>query len=133
MQYRTIEQMCSDAHSITLMPGGPKWCELFLKLYRTPYSTELTVTKTDIVTVCLKPVTVATHLVVLTVLEYSCVVIFARKMAHRNQQLQRATILKTLSCQLMYYAKFLLQLVYTKNGYMCVRYNIQYYAPGIAK
>ena len=35
------------------MSGGPKWCELFLILYRTPYSTTLTVNKTDVVTVCL--------------------------------------------------------------------------------
>jgi len=25
------------------MPGGPKWCELFLILYRTPFSIELKV------------------------------------------------------------------------------------------
>jgi len=35
------------------MPGGPKRCELFLILYRTPYSTELKAYKTDVVTVCL--------------------------------------------------------------------------------
>ena len=35
------------------MPFGPKWCELFLILYRTPYSTKLKVNKTDAVTVCL--------------------------------------------------------------------------------
>ena len=35
------------------MPDGPKWCELFLILYRTPYSTKLKVNKTDAVTVCL--------------------------------------------------------------------------------
>ena len=35
------------------MPCGPKWCELFLILYRTPYSTKLKVNKTDAVTVCL--------------------------------------------------------------------------------
>jgi len=35
------------------MSGGPKWCELFLILYRTPYSTNLKVNKTDLVTVCL--------------------------------------------------------------------------------
>ena len=43
------------------MPGGPKWCELFLILYRTPYSTELKVNKTDAETVCLfrQPTTAA--------------------------------------------------------------------------
>ena len=35
------------------MPGGPKWCEQFLILYRTPYSTKLKVDKTDVVSVCL--------------------------------------------------------------------------------
>ena len=35
------------------MLGGPKWCELFLIIYRTPYSTKLKVNKTDAVTVCL--------------------------------------------------------------------------------
>ena len=56
------------------MPGGPQWCELFLTLYRTPFSTEFKVNKTDAVTVCLFriftieqiiliPVTVAKHLV----------------------------------------------------------------------
>ena len=35
------------------MPDGPKWCEIFLILYRTPFSTELKVNKTDAVTVCL--------------------------------------------------------------------------------
>ena len=71
------------------MPGGPKWCELFLILYRTPYSTKLKVNKTDVFIVCLfriftfgqiipNPVTVATHLVVLTVLEYSRIVAFAK-------------------------------------------------------
>ena len=80
------------------MQGGPKWCELFLILYRTPYSTKLKVNKTDIVTVrlfriftfeqiILNPVTVAKHLVVLTVLEYSCD--FRKETTHRNQQLQR--------------------------------------------
>jgi len=70
------------------MPGGPKWCELFLILYRTPFSTELKVNKTVAVTVCLfriftieqiilNPVTVAKHLVVLTVLADSCVAISA--------------------------------------------------------
>ena len=70
------------------MPGGPKWCELFLILYSTPYSTELKVNKTVAVTVCLfriftieqiilNPVTVAKHLVVLTVLADSCVAISA--------------------------------------------------------
>ena len=78
------------------MPGGPKWCELFLILYRTPFSTELKVNKADAVTVCLfriftieqiilNPVTVAKHLVVLTVLEDSYVVIFAKTTAPRNQ------------------------------------------------
>ena len=87
------------------MPGGPKWCELFLILYRTPFSTALKVNTTDAVTVCLlrifaikqiilNPVTVAKHLVVVTVLEDSCVVIFASTTAHRNQILQRATMLE---------------------------------------
>ena len=86
------------------MSGGPKWCELFLILYRTPFSTELKVNKTDAVTVCLfriftieqiilNPVTVAKHLVVLTVLEDACVVIFAKTTANRNQILQRASVL----------------------------------------
>jgi len=35
---------------VTITPGGPKWCELFLILYRTPYSTKLKVNKTDAVT-----------------------------------------------------------------------------------
>ena len=71
------------------MSGGPRWCELFLILYRTPFSTELKVNKTDAVTVCLfrifieqiilNTVNVAKHLVVLTVLEDLCVVIFAKK------------------------------------------------------
>jgi len=69
------------------MSGGPRWCELFLILYRTPFSTELKVNKTDAVTVCLFRIfieqiilnTVAKHLVVLTVLEDLCVVIFCQK------------------------------------------------------
>ena len=72
------------------MPGGPKWCELFLILYCTPLFTELKVNKTDVVTVylfriltieqiILNPVTVAKHLVILTVQDDSCVVIFAKK------------------------------------------------------
>ena len=87
------------------MPGGPKWCELFLILYRTPFSTALKVNTTDAVTVCLlrifaikqiilNPVTVAKHLVVVTVLEDSYVDIFASTTAHRNQILQRATMLE---------------------------------------
>ena len=94
------------------MPGDPKWCELFLIIYRTPFSTELKVNKADAVTVCLfkiftfeeiilNPVTVAKHLVVLTVLGYSCVVIFAKTTAHRNQMLHSSP----LSCQLTFYAK----------------------------
>ena len=90
---------------VTIIPGGPKWCELFLILYQTPFSTELKVNKTDAETVCLfriltieqiilNPVTVAKHLVVLTVLEDSCVVIFAKTTAHRNRILQRATMLE---------------------------------------
>ena len=54
------------------MPGGPKWCELFLILYCTPFSTELKVNTTYAVTICLfgiftseqiilNPVTVAKH------------------------------------------------------------------------
>ena len=72
------------------MPGGPKWCELLVKVYSTPFSTEIKVNKTDAVTVCLyriftfeqiilNPVTVANYLVVLTVLEDSCVVIFVHR------------------------------------------------------
>ena len=81
------------------MPGGPKWCELFLILYRTPTLQTLTVNKTYIVTICLfriftfeqiilNPVIVSKHLVVLTVLKYSFIV--KKDPAHRNQQLQRA-------------------------------------------
>jgi len=54
------------------MLGAPKSYERFLILYRTPFSTELKVNKTDAVTVCLfriftieqiilNPVTVAKH------------------------------------------------------------------------
>jgi len=82
---------------VTIIPGGPKWCELFLILYQTPFSTELKVNKIDAVPVCLfriftieqiilNPVTVAKHLVILTVLEESCVVILAKKTTgHRNK------------------------------------------------
>jgi len=35
------------------MPGGLKWCELFVILYRAPFSTESKVNKTDAITVCL--------------------------------------------------------------------------------
>ena len=83
----------------------PKWCEIFLILYRTPYSTKLKVNITDVVTVCLirsftfeqinlNPVTVATHLVVLTVLEYSCVVIFAEKSGSSQPTTAAVAILK---------------------------------------
>ena len=66
------------------MPGGPKVCELFLILYRTPFSTELKVNKTDVLffrifsfeQIILNRVTVAT-----------------RQTAHRNQQLQRPATL----------------------------------------
>ena len=68
--------------------------ELFPILYRTYFSTELKFNTTDAVTVCLfriftieqilNTVTVAKHLVVLTVLEDSCVVIFAKTTAHRS-------------------------------------------------
>ena len=62
------------------MPGGPRWCAFFLILYRTPFCIELNITKPNVVRVCLllestieqnilKFVTVAKHLVVLTVLE----------------------------------------------------------------
>ena len=58
-------------------------------------ATELKVNKTDVVTVCLfriftfeqiilNPATVAKPLVVLTVIVYSCVVIFAKTTAHRG-------------------------------------------------
>ena len=103
------------------MPVCPKWRELFPILYRTPFPTELNVNITVAVTVCrfriftieqiiLNPVTVAKRLVVLTVLEDSCVVVFAKTTAHRNQILQRATMLVfqysgPLRCQLTYYAK----------------------------
>ena len=87
------------------MPGDPKWCELFLIIYRTPYSTELKVNKTDAVTVCLfrifslrqiiiNPLTVAKHLIVLTVLEYSCVVIFAKKPGSSHPTTAAGAILK---------------------------------------
>ena len=83
------------------MTGGPKWCELFHILYCTPYSTKLKVNYTDVVTICLftifafehiilNPVTVAKHLVLLTGLECSWVVIIAKKPVHLNQQLQQA-------------------------------------------
>ena len=66
---------------VTIIPGGPQWCELFLILYRTPYSTKLKVNRTDAVTVCLfriltieqvllNPGNIAKHLIVSTVLEY---------------------------------------------------------------
>ena len=66
---------------VTIIPGGPQWCELFLILYRTPYSTKLKVNRTDAVTVCLfriltieqvllDPRNIAKHLIVSTVLEY---------------------------------------------------------------
>ena len=91
---------------VTIMSGGPKWYELFLILYRTPFSSELKVNKTDAVTVflfrifsfewiILKPVNVAKHLVILTVLKDSCVVIFAKTTAHRNQILQQMNQLPT--------------------------------------
>ena len=109
------------------MPDGPKWCEVFLILYRTPYSTKLKVNKTDAVTVCpfriftfeqitLNPVTVAKHLVVLTVLGYSCVVIFTKNdPTHHNNNCSGQyteivtghyfSIVGLLGCQLTYYAK----------------------------
>ena len=111
---------------VTILPGGPKWCELCLILYRTPFSTEIKVNKTDAVTVCLlriftveqiilNPVTVAKHLVVLTVLEDSFVVSFVKTTAHRNQQLERALYSNSdlplfqhsgpLSCPPTYYVK----------------------------
>ena len=46
-------RLMSTDWEVTIMPGGPKWCELFLALYRTPFSTELKGNKTDAVTVCL--------------------------------------------------------------------------------
>ena len=87
------------------MPVCPKWCKPFLILYCTPFSTELKVNTTEAVTVCLfriftfeqiilNRVTVAKHLVVLTVLDDSCVVILAKTLTHRNQILQRATMLE---------------------------------------
>jgi len=95
------------------MPGSPKCCELFLILYYTPYSTKLKVNKTDAVTVCLfriftfkqitlNPVAVAKHLVVLAVLEYLCVVIFAKD---GSLQPTTATGAILTQCQLTYYAK----------------------------
>ena len=77
------------------MPDGPKWGELFLILYRT-----LFLNKTDAVIVCLiriltieqiilNPVPIAKHLV-----DSSRMVIFAKTTAHRNQLLQRATMLE---------------------------------------
>ena len=77
---------------VTIISGDPKWCELFLILYRTHYSTKLKVKEKDGVTFCLFrifTVTAAKHLVILKVLEYSCVVIFAKQTAQRKQQLQR--------------------------------------------
>ena len=74
------------------MPGGPMWCELFLILYCTPLFTELKVNKTDaclfniftIDQIIQNTVTVAKHLVIFTVLEDSCVEIFAKTTAHRS-------------------------------------------------
>jgi len=77
------------------MSGGPKWCELFLTSYRTSYSTKLKVNTPDAITaflriftfeqIILNHITVAKHLVVLTVLDYSCVVIFAKKIPGSSQ------------------------------------------------
>ena len=97
------------------MSGDPKWCVLFLILYRTSYSTQLKVNKTDDVTVCLfriftfeqiilNPITVAKHLVFLSVLEYSCVVIFAKKLPIATNSSGRYT--KIVTC------------------HICTRYNI---------
>jgi len=92
------------------MLGGLKWCELFLILYRTPYSTKLKVNKTDVVTVCLfriftfEQITVAKHLVVLKVLKSSDRSLFQHS--------------GLLSCQLTS-----AQFVYTKKEQICVRYT----------
>ena len=68
---RSTECLRAD-WEVTIMPGGPKWCELFLILYCTPYSTN----NTDVITVCLfriftfeqiilNPVTIAKQLVII--------------------------------------------------------------------
>jgi len=63
------------------MPGGPKLCELFLILYRTPFSTELKVNKTVAVTPCRFRIFTIEQIILnpVTVLRYSCVVIFAQR------------------------------------------------------
>ena len=85
------------------MPGGPKWCELFLILYRRPYSTKLKVNETDAVTVWLFSIftseqiilnPVAKHLVLLTALEYSCIMIFAKKPGSSQPTTAAGAILK---------------------------------------
>ena len=74
------------------MPGGPKWCELFLILYRTVFSTEFKENTTDAVTVCHfriitieqiipNAVTVAKHLVVPT-FDYRCRHSYVYNMCH---------------------------------------------------
>ena len=88
------------------MPGDPKWCELFLIIYRTPYSTKLKVNKTDAVTVSFQnlysPADYHKHLIDLTVLEYSCVVIFEKKPGSSQPTTAAGAILKQWSAKLMY-------------------------------
>ena len=99
---------------------------LFLILYHTPYSTKLKINKTNVVTVCLfrifpikkiilNPVTVAKHLIVWTVLEYSCVVIFAKKLLITTNNFSGPLCWNSdrslfqhcgpISCQFTHYAK----------------------------
>ena len=112
---------------VTIQPRGPKWCELFLILYRTPFSTKLKVNTTDAVTVCLfrlftikqiilKPVTVAKHLIVLTVLEDSCVALLWNSDRSLFQHSD------PLSCQLTYYAKLkaLAVCIHTEGPNLCM-------------
>ena len=72
------------------MPGGPEWCELFLILYRTPFSLGLFRIFT-FERIILNPVTVAKHLVVLTVPKYSCV---RKKNGSSQQTIAAGAILK---------------------------------------
>ena len=57
------------------MSGGPKWCELFIILYRTQRYRLFRIFTFE--QILLTPIIFAKHWVVMTVLEYSCVVIFA--------------------------------------------------------
>ena len=73
------------------MPGGPKWCELLVIVYSTPFSTEIKVNKTDVVTVCLFRIVAIEQIILnpVTVAKDSRRCDFRKTTAHRNQQLQR--------------------------------------------